>query len=50
MLLYWMNKFRELEGTLLACLDQLSVGAQVGLEPCVAVEDVEASQFQLCQR
>ena len=41
---------RELEGTLLACLDRLLVGAQDGPEPHVAVENVEASQVPMCQR
>ncbi len=31
----------------MACLDQLSVGAQDGPEPHVAVEDVEASQVPI---
>ena len=41
------ERIRELEGTLLACLDRLSVGAQDGPEPHVAVEDVEASQVPI---
>ena len=44
------DQTRELEGTLLACFDQLSVGAQVGPEPRVALEDVEASQVPLVQK
>lgn len=38
---------RELKGTLLAHLDQMSVGAQVGCELSVDVEDVEASQVTI---
>ena len=41
------EQIRELEGTLLACLDQLSVGARDGPEPQVDVEDVEASQVPI---
>jgi hypothetical protein len=41
------ERIRELEGTLLARLDQLSVGARNGPEPHVAVEDVEASQVPI---
>ena len=43
------ERIRELEGTLLARLDQLSVGAQDGPEPHVAVEKME-TRFQFCQR
>ena len=41
------ERIQELEGTLLAHLDQLSVGARDGPEPHVAVENVEASQVPI---
>ena len=37
-------RIRELEGTLLDRLDRISCSPQVGAEPSVAVEEVEASR------